>query len=116
MGTLQFGMMAGFLTGLTFISVALGVTYLFEFKPLRLFLINAGYQTLVFTAIPPSVTFGGALAFGAADMKGIFDYGVRCGASNRLWTTPTDAIAQADNQSSLVVPPAEAACPRLLPQ
>lgn len=73
-------------------------------------------MTLVFTAIPPGVTFGGALAFGAADMKSIFDYGVRCGASNRLWTTPTDTIAQqAEAMSMSVMAPADAACPRLLP-
>ncbi len=49
--TLKFGVMAGLLTGLTFVSTALGVTYLFEFRPFSLFAINAGYQTLVFTAM-----------------------------------------------------------------
>jgi hypothetical protein len=47
--TLQFGLFAGFMTGATFVSTALGVIYLFEQKPLRLWLINAGYQTLNFT-------------------------------------------------------------------
>jgi hypothetical protein len=50
-GTLQFGLIAGLLTGLTFISVALGVTYLFESRPFSLFAINAGYQTLLFAAM-----------------------------------------------------------------
>jgi len=40
--TWQFGLMAGTLTGSTFISTALGVTYLFEGRPLRLWAINAG--------------------------------------------------------------------------
>lgn len=46
-----FGLFAGFMTGLTFVSTALGVTYLFELRPLRLFLINAGYQTVNFSAM-----------------------------------------------------------------
>jgi hypothetical protein len=49
--TWQFGLIAGLLTGLTFISVALGVTYLFESRPFTLFAINAGYQTLLFTVM-----------------------------------------------------------------
>lgn len=47
----RFGLMAGALTGLTFISVALGVTYLFESRPLRLWLINGAYQTLMFAGM-----------------------------------------------------------------
>ncbi len=50
-GTLQFGLFAGFMTGATFISTALGVIYLFEMRPLKLWLINAGYQTINFTAM-----------------------------------------------------------------
>jgi hypothetical protein len=50
-GTWQFGLIAGLLTGLTFISVALGVTYLFEPRPFSLFAINAGYQTVLFVAM-----------------------------------------------------------------
>ncbi len=37
------------MTGATFVSTALAVTYLFEARPLRLWLITAGYQTLNFT-------------------------------------------------------------------
>jgi hypothetical protein len=48
-GDLEFGLFAGLMTGATFVATALGVTYLFEAKPLRLWLINAGYQTLNFT-------------------------------------------------------------------
>jgi hypothetical protein len=48
-GDLRFGVFAGFMTGLTFVATALGVTYLFELRPLRLWLINAGYQVLFFT-------------------------------------------------------------------
>lgn len=50
-GDLQFGLFAGFMSGLTFVSVGLGITYLFEQKPLSLWLINAGYQTLFFTVM-----------------------------------------------------------------
>lgn len=50
-GDLGFGLFAGFMTGLTFVSVGLGITYLFEQKPLQLWLINAGYQTLFFTVM-----------------------------------------------------------------
>lgn len=50
-GDLSFGLFAGFMTGATFVSVALGITYLFEQRSLRLWLINAGYQTLLFTAM-----------------------------------------------------------------
>ena len=50
-GDLSFGIFAGFMTGATFVSVALGITYLFEQRSLRLWLINAGYQTLLFTVM-----------------------------------------------------------------
>ena len=50
-GDWGFGMFAGFMTGLTFVAVALGITYLFEARPLKLWLINAGYQVLFFTAM-----------------------------------------------------------------
>ena len=46
-----FGLFAGFMTGLTFVSTALGVIYLFEQRSLRLWLINAGYQTLNFSVM-----------------------------------------------------------------
>jgi hypothetical protein len=49
--TWQFGLIAGLLTGLTFVSVAIGVTYLFESRPFSLFAINAGYQTILFAAM-----------------------------------------------------------------
>jgi hypothetical protein len=48
-GGLQFGVFAGFMTGLAFVATALGVTYLFEHRPLKLWLINAGYQIVIFT-------------------------------------------------------------------
>jgi Protein of unknown function (DUF1761) len=50
-GDLTFGLFAGLMTGATFVSTALAVTYLFEDRPLRLWLINAGYQTLNFTVM-----------------------------------------------------------------
>ena len=48
-GNWQFGLFAGFMTGLTFISVALGITYVFEFRSVKLWLINGGYQTVFFS-------------------------------------------------------------------
>jgi hypothetical protein len=47
--TWTFGLFAGFMTGLTFIATALGVIYLFESRSLRLWLINAGYQVVIFS-------------------------------------------------------------------
>jgi hypothetical protein len=43
------GLFAGFMSGFTFVAMAFGITYLFESRPLKLWLINAGYQTVVFT-------------------------------------------------------------------
>jgi hypothetical protein len=43
------GVFAGFMAGFTFVAMAFGVVYLFESRPLKLWLINAGYQTVVFT-------------------------------------------------------------------
>jgi hypothetical protein len=48
-GDWRFGLFAGFMTGLTFVSTALGVIYLFESRSLRLWLINAGYQVVIFS-------------------------------------------------------------------
>jgi hypothetical protein len=45
----SFGLLAGFAAGFTFVAMAFGITYLFESRPLKLWLINAGYQTVVFT-------------------------------------------------------------------
>lgn len=46
---LTFGLSAGFATGFGFIAMALGVTYVFEGKPLRLFLVDAGYHVVACT-------------------------------------------------------------------
>ena len=48
-GDIKFGAFAGFITGLTFVSVALGITYLFEQRSIKLWLINSGYQVIFFT-------------------------------------------------------------------
>ena len=50
-GDLKFGLFAGFMSGFTFVSMALGVTYLFEHRTLKLWLVNAGYQTVIFTVM-----------------------------------------------------------------
>jgi hypothetical protein len=47
--TLAFGVFAGAAAGFGWVALALGVTYLFERKSLRLFFINAGYHGLAFT-------------------------------------------------------------------
>lgn len=46
---LAFGVFAGFATGLGWVATALGVTYLFEHRPLKLWLVNSGYQIVAFT-------------------------------------------------------------------
>jgi hypothetical protein len=50
-GNWQFGLFAGFMSGFTFVGMAFGIVYLFESRPLKLWLINAGYQTVVFTVM-----------------------------------------------------------------
>jgi hypothetical protein len=49
--TWHFGLFAGSMTGLTFVATALGVIYLFESRSLRLWLINAGYQVVIFSVM-----------------------------------------------------------------
>jgi hypothetical protein len=48
---LQDGLFAGFMAGLTYVAAAFGITYLFEFRSLRLWAINAGYQVVVFSVM-----------------------------------------------------------------
>ncbi len=54
--TLGFGLMAGLAAGLGWVSMSLGVIYLFEQRSLKLWLINSGYQVLAYTVM------GGVLA------------------------------------------------------
>jgi Protein of unknown function (DUF1761) len=49
--TLQFGLFAGFATGLGWVAMSLGVIYLFEQRSLKLWLINSGYQVLAYTVM-----------------------------------------------------------------
>jgi hypothetical protein len=49
-GALQ-GAHVGAFAGFFFIAAALGVIYLFEQKPLKLWLVNAGYQVVNFAAM-----------------------------------------------------------------
>ena len=44
-----FGATAGFMAGLFWVATAMGITYLFERKSIKLFLINAGYHVITFT-------------------------------------------------------------------
>jgi hypothetical protein len=48
---LHVGAHAGFFASVLFIAPALGVIYLFESRPLKLWLINAGYQVVNATAM-----------------------------------------------------------------
>jgi hypothetical protein len=48
-GGAAFGTAAGAAAGITWVATAFGVNYLFERRPLRLYLINAGYNVLAFT-------------------------------------------------------------------
>jgi hypothetical protein len=48
---LALGLGAGFSAGLCWVGSSFGISYLFERRSLKLFLINAGYHTLQFTAI-----------------------------------------------------------------
>ncbi len=49
--TWKMGLMYGAITGITFIGTAIGITYLFEQRPLSQFLINVGYQTVNFATM-----------------------------------------------------------------
>ena len=49
--SLRDGLFAGFMAGLTYVAAAFGITYLFEFRPLKLWAINAGYQVVVFSVM-----------------------------------------------------------------
>jgi hypothetical protein len=49
--TASMGAMAGFMAGLFWVAAAIGITYLFERKSLKLFFINAGYHVITFTLI-----------------------------------------------------------------
>ena len=47
--TLAFGVFAGAAAGVGWVALAFGVTYLFEHRSLKLFLINASYHAVAFT-------------------------------------------------------------------
>ena len=53
--TLQFGLFAGLATGLAtglgWVAMSLGVIYLFEQRPFKLWLINSGYQVLTYSVM-----------------------------------------------------------------
>jgi hypothetical protein len=46
-----FGATAGFMAGFFWVATAMGITYLFERKSLKLFFINAGYHIITFTVM-----------------------------------------------------------------
>lgn len=48
---MQGGLFAGFMAGLTFVATSMGITYLFEFRPVGLWAINAGYQVVAFSVM-----------------------------------------------------------------
>ncbi|MEZ5500850.1 MAG: DUF1761 domain-containing protein [Steroidobacteraceae bacterium] len=45
------GLHVGLMIALTFVAVALGINYLFEFRTLRLWLINSGYMVVFFSVM-----------------------------------------------------------------
>jgi hypothetical protein len=47
--SLSFGLFAGAAAGFGWVASSIGVTYLFERRSLKLFLINAGYHAVAFT-------------------------------------------------------------------
>ena len=49
--TWQSGLYSGLLIGVFWIATAYGITYLFEQRSLRLFLINAGYNIVLFAIV-----------------------------------------------------------------
>ncbi|MBM3783315.1 MAG: DUF1761 domain-containing protein [Acidobacteria bacterium] len=49
--TLSFAVAAAFAAGLGWVALAMGVTYLFESRSLKLWLVNAGYPVVSFTVM-----------------------------------------------------------------
>jgi len=47
--SIAFGLFAGGATGIGWVAMSLGVIYLFEQRPLKLWLINSGYQVVAYT-------------------------------------------------------------------
>lgn len=47
----KMGLHTGLFSALFFVATSLGVTYLFEQRPLKLWLINTGYQVVIFAAM-----------------------------------------------------------------
>lgn len=45
----KYGALAGFAAGLAWVATSFGISYLFEQRPLGLWLINGGYHTMQFT-------------------------------------------------------------------
>lgn len=45
---LVWGMTAGALAGVGWVATAMGITYLFELRSMKLFLVNAGYHAVTF--------------------------------------------------------------------
>ncbi len=68
-------------------------------------------MTFRFTTIPPSVEFGGSLAFDQANMRAIFDYGMRCATRSRAWMTSQQALAHSHEGQIEQLAPDAAACP-----
>ncbi|MBZ0180331.1 MAG: DUF1761 domain-containing protein [Melioribacteraceae bacterium] len=48
---LSFGLFAGFAAGFGWVAMSIGITYFFERKSLKLFLINAGYHVIAYTVM-----------------------------------------------------------------
>lgn len=48
---LAWGLIAGALAGIGWVATAFGVTYLFEARSLKLFLVNAGYHAVTFVVM-----------------------------------------------------------------
>lgn len=47
----SFGLFAGFAAGFGWVAMAFGTNYLFEHRPFKLLLINAGYNVLLFSIV-----------------------------------------------------------------
>jgi len=74
--TWRVGLFAGFAAGLTFVSTALAVIYLFEARSLRLWLINAGYQVVIFSLMGAILgAWSPAAPQAQADGQGVINLG-----------------------------------------
>ncbi len=94
--TLQFGLFAGLATGLGWVAMSLGVIYLFEQRPFKLWLINSGYQVLTYTVMG----YPGCMEMKPTSLGRSLSRGLVSGLAGLLVAAPTSQAATTAVSSS----------------